>query len=90
MFEQVWKCWVTSVSCSSPEPEDYDRDDDPCFHDDPDTSIDFEDGMFYQGGLDDLRVAIAPDHPGVHPSSTVSGHKAPPQKKRPAPSQKAC
>jgi hypothetical protein len=61
------------VSYPAPQPENYSRDDDPGFHEDPETSIEFEEGVFYQEGLDGSKVALLADHPGTLPSSAISG-----------------
>ena len=73
--EQSWKGWIETVSCPAPQQERYSRADDPGFHDDPETSIDFKEGVFYQESLDGSKVVILVDHPGTLPSSVVSEKK---------------
>ena len=84
MSEQNWRRSIETVSCPAPQPENYSRDDDPGFHDDPETSIVFEEGVFYQECHDGSKVALLADHPGALPSSVVSGQRASSRKKRSA------
>ena len=63
---------VQNVHCPAPQPEDYARNEDPGFYEDPDIFIEFEDGVFYQVSLDDSEVAIMADYPGLLPFAIVS------------------
>jgi hypothetical protein len=80
--EQSWRRWIETVSCPAPQPENHSRDDDPGFHNDPETSIVFEEGVFYQESLDGSKVALLADHPGALPSSTVSDQRVSSRKGR--------
>jgi hypothetical protein len=81
-LKQNWRRQVETISCPSPQPENHSRDDDPRFHDDPETLVDFEDVVFYQEDLEGSRVAVLADHPGPLPSSNVSSKKASARKGR--------
>ena len=59
-----------------PQPEDYARNEDPDFCEDPDIFIEFDDGVFYQASLDGSAVAIIADYPRHLPFSIVSIRKA--------------
>jgi hypothetical protein len=63
LSEQSWRRWIETVSCPVPQPKSHSREDDPGFHDDPETSIDFEEGVFYQESLDGSKVALLADAP---------------------------
>jgi hypothetical protein len=73
--KQEWRSFIETVQCPAPQPEDYSRDDDPGYHEDPDLSIELEDGVFYQEGLDGTKVAIIADYPGSFPSPATSKKK---------------
>ncbi|KAE8775332.1 hypothetical protein D1007_52202 [Hordeum vulgare] len=59
-----------------PQPESYPLNDDPGFNDDQDTSIKFEDDVFYEVSPDRSKVSLLDDHPGILPSSAASNKKA--------------
>ena len=82
LSEQNWRRWVETVNCPAPQPESYSHDDDPGFHDDPELSIEYEDGVFYQESLDGSKVALLADHSGPLPSSTTDKKKASSRKGR--------
>jgi hypothetical protein len=67
---------VENIHCPSPQPEDYARNEDPGFCEDPDIYIEFDDGVFYQASLDGSEVAITADYPRLYPFSIVSIQKA--------------
>ena len=55
-----------------PQPEDPGRALDPRFEEDPDISVEFVDGTFYQASSGSSLVAIIADYPGLLPVSHVS------------------
>ena len=61
----------------SPQPEDPGRALDPGLEEDPDISVEFVDGVFYQASCDGASVAIMTDYPGLLPVSRVSRTKNP-------------
>ena len=63
---------VESIHCPSQQLEDYARNKDPDFYEDPDIYIEFHDGVFYQASLDGSEVAITVDYPRPYPFSIVS------------------
>jgi hypothetical protein len=71
MSRQGWKLCIDGISYPAPQPKNYDRTADPGFNVDPNVSIVFENGEFYQGILDDGWVAVIPDHPGALPSIVI-------------------
>ena len=60
-----------------PQPEDPGRALDPGLEEDPDISVEFVDGTFYQARSDGSLVAIIADYPGLLPMSHVSNVKLP-------------
>lgn len=74
---------VKNVHCPSPQPEDYARNEDPGFCEDPDIFIEFDDGVFYQASLDGSEVAIMANYPGLLPFAIVSIRKASSKKEPP-------
>ena len=56
----------------SPQPEDPGRALDPGLEEDPDISMEFVDGTFYQASSGGSLVAIIADYPGLIPMSHVS------------------
>ena len=56
----------------SPQPEDPGRALDPGLEEDPDISVEFVDGTFYQASSGGSLVAIIADYPGLLPVSHVS------------------
>ena len=82
LSEQSWRCWIETVSCLAPQPESYSHDYDPRFHDDPETSIVFEEGVFYQESLDGSKAALLADNPWALPSSAVSDQRVSSRKGR--------
>jgi hypothetical protein len=75
LCKQEWRSFIETVNCPAPQPEDYAREDDPGYHEDPDLSVEFEGGVFYQEGLDYAKVAIVADYPGSFPSPAVNKKK---------------
>ena len=61
----------------SPQPEDPGRALDPGFEEDPDISVEFIDGTFYQASSDGSLVAIIADYPRLLPVSHVSNVEVP-------------
>ena len=55
-----------------PQPQDPGRALDPGFEEDPDISMEFVDGTFYQASSGGSLVAIIADYPGLLPVSHVS------------------
>ena len=55
-----------------PQPEDPERSLNPDSEEDPDISVEFIDGVFYQLSKDNTLVAITADYPGLIPASQVS------------------
>ena len=55
-----------------PQPEDPGRALDPGFEEDPDISVEFVDGTFYQASSGGSLVDIIADYPGLLPVSHVS------------------
>ena len=55
----------------SPQPEDPGRALDPELEEDPDISVEFVDGTFYQASSGSSLVAIIADYPGLLPMSHV-------------------
>lgn len=66
-----------TVSCPAPEPETYSRDDDQGYNMDPEVSLIFKDGIFYQEDVEGAEVPLLLDRPGSLPSSSVSNLRAP-------------
>lgn len=64
---------METVSSPASQPETYAHDDNPGFNEDPELVLIFEDGVFYQEGIDGVGVAITVDRPGPLPSSNVVG-----------------
>ena len=56
----------------SPQPEDPGRALDPELEEDPDISVEFVNGTFYQASSSGSLVAIIADYPGLLPVSHVS------------------
>ena len=56
----------------SPQPENPGRADDPGLEEDPDISVEFANGTFYQASSGGSLVAIIADYPELLPVSHVS------------------
>ena len=63
---------VKEFNSPSPQPEDPGRALDPGLEEDPDISVEFVDGIFYQASSGGSLVAIIADYPGLLPVSHVS------------------
>ena len=63
---------MTEFNSPSPQPEDPSRALDPGLEEDPDISVEFVDGIFYQASSGGSLVAIIADYPGLLPVSHVS------------------
>ena len=55
----------------APQPENYIREEDPYFREDPEIYIEFDDGVFYQASLDGSEVAIIADYPRPYPPYSI-------------------
>ena len=67
---------IEDVHYPAPQPENYNREEDPDFCEDPEIYIEFDDGVYYQASLDGSEVAITADYPGLFPFAIVSIRKA--------------
>ena len=74
---------MREVHSLSPQPEDPDRAFDPGLEEDPDMSVELEDGVFYQASYGSTEVAITTDYPGLLPASHVSNQETSPPKELP-------
>ena len=63
---------VEGIESPTPQPEDPGRSLDPASEEDPDIKVDLIDGVFHQLSIDNARVAITADYPGLSPTSQVS------------------
>ncbi|KAE8803201.1 hypothetical protein D1007_20973 [Hordeum vulgare] len=63
------------VNHPAPQPENYSRNDDLKLFEDPELAIDFEDGVFYQDSVDEVKVDFEADNPMTLPSSTINKRK---------------
>ena len=63
---------MEGISSPSPQPEDTERALDPGLKEDPDTTVEFVNGIFYRASRDGASVAITADYPGLLPTSRVS------------------
>ena len=82
-LKQTWRKVVENVHCPSPQPEDHARNEDPSFREDPDTFIEFDDGVFYEATIDGSEVDIMADYPDLFPFSKVSTRKSSSKKEPP-------
>ena len=69
--EQELRRAIEGISSPSPQPEDPERALDPGLEEDPDTTVEFVNGIFYRASRDGAPVAITADYPGLLPSSCV-------------------
>src|SRR5215216_4279218 len=72
IVDQSWRKMIEGVYCPAPQPENYIREEDPNFREDPEIYIEFDDGVYYQASLDGSEVAIIADYPRSFPYSIVS------------------
>ena len=73
--EQELRRAIEGISSPSPLPEDLGRALDPGLEEDPDTTMELVNRIFYWASCDGALVAITADYPGLLPSSRVSQPK---------------
>ena len=68
---------MEGISSPSPQPEDPERALDPGLEEDPDTTVELVNGIFYRASCDGASVAITVDYPGLLPTPRVSQAEIP-------------